>query len=164
MRSAIVLLGIFIAACGTDNRTVDGPRVTLVASEVGIGEGLDLATFSITDETASRGSVDFCLGWAMVISLRGKHDEMFCQKGRDYARIEDIPTDLDGCPAAYGMMWSSIAYLSGSARHTLEDSYVAGDGYLVRDRAGDKLYRMLVVGDAFDSEGAVVVLEIAPVP
>jgi hypothetical protein len=166
MRIVLVVLGFSVAACG-DNLASFDSRVVLVSTDVGRGEGLDLAAWSILEEATDGGrstAADFCIGQAMVISLRGHGDETFCGKGRDFARVGDIPTDLDACPFSLGKDWAQIAYLDAAARHPPEESYSAGDGYLVRDREG-AVYRMLVVSDALDAEGrAIATLDIEPVP
>jgi hypothetical protein len=163
MRIALGVLGICAAACG-DN-FAGGSRVVLVSTEVGRGEGVDLPSLAIREVANGAhclAETDFCIGQAMVISLRG-HDETFCSKGRDFARVGDIPADLDACPGSLGNAWSSIAYLGASAEHTAGESDVAGDGYLVRDRDGT-LYRMRVVSDAYDADGvAAATLDIEPV-
>jgi hypothetical protein len=157
VRWSVVLLVVVLGACGGCNnagergpapRIVDlpggGKRVRLYGNQsAGVdGEGWKIATGEILpgpDDT------DFHLTMAMVISLFPSQGESgFCQKqpaagAPAFARVEDVPGDAASCAG-----WSP-AYLGGNSNHT--DSLYAGQGFLVRDRAGLVAARLLTVAD-----------------
>ena len=60
---------------------------------------------------------------------------------------------------------SNSGVLGGSAVHTASESYVAGNGYLVRNRDSSSLFKLLVVSDAYDASGlATATLDVERVP
>lgn len=150
---------VLAAACG------GGSPFTLVSPAVSRGEGVDLASLTVVEDGRDNADVDFFIQQAMVVSLRGQHDETFCDKGRKFAALSEIPLGTSDCPTALGQAWSRIAYLAGSAVHPPGESFAAGYGYLVRTRDRARLFRMLVVRDTYDETGtATVTLDVAPVP
>ena len=56
-----------------------------------------------------------------------------------FARVEDVPGDAASC-----VSWSG-GFLGGNTNHT--ESQYAGQGFLVRDRAGVVAARLLTVAD-----------------
>jgi hypothetical protein len=158
----VALAALCACACGANGGS---SPVTLQSSAVGKGNGLDLATLSVIADGYDNPAVDFFMQQAMVVSLRGQHDDTFCGKGRDFQRLADIPLALDDCPASLSKGWERIAYLGGSSVHPASDSFAAGYGYLVRARDRVSLYRVLVLGDSYDSSGlASAVLDVELVP
>ena len=83
---------------------------------------------------------------AMVISLfPSQGSSGFCQKqpaagAPAFARVEDVPGDAASCAT-----WST-GYLGGNTEHA--DSLYAGQGFLVRDRAGVVAAKLLTVADS----------------
>jgi hypothetical protein len=154
----VALLALLATACSGGSSPF-----TLVSPAVSRGQGVDLASLTVVDEGRDNPDVDFFIQQAMVVSLRGQHDETFCEKGRKFTALSEIPTSTGDCPTGLGNVWSRVAYLGGSSVHA--EGFATGYGFLVRTRDRARLFRMRVVGDTYDEKGtATATLEVAPVP
>lgn len=149
---------VLLAACGDPApppvAPVDG-RFTL-SGQVGDSEGLVLATSAIVPVAPQQlGDADIFLSVTMVIQLRGTHAEgSLCRKGSGVTQIADISTDVADCAWSY-------AGLGGNFPH---DGEAAGDAYLVRDRPGEALYRLLMVDDRVDATNvAMATFDVSPI-
>jgi len=166
---AFPILSLLLLDCAAEPRSTEstGPtesvwpqRVTLVTTGAGVGS--DSVQFA--DAAIIAGDGDLRLHQAMVLSIRSPTPESVCEKGK-FAALDDIPTDLDACPAALSGTWGTAAYLDAATLHTSDESYAAGLGFLVRDRDHTALYRLRVVGDSYDAQGrSTVTFDYEPVP
>lgn len=104
------------------------------------GQGYDVRTGTVVEGGTANLKADFYLSMKMIISLftPDATGGTFCLKGLDLQRVADVPPDPTGCT------WG-LADLGGNAHHA--ESTHAGHGYLVRDRAGTLLGRVLIVTD-----------------
>ena len=155
---AVALLAVALGACGEDRSpageptaqpgVVDlpggGKRVKLIGDYVASikGEGWNLATGLITP---GPDDSDFHLSMTMVVMLfptTAMNDFCFKQPAAGaaaFARVEDVPADEADCAS-----WTS-ASLGGTFEHS--ETMWAGQGYLVRDRAGVTAAKLLTVAD-----------------
>jgi len=119
------------------------------------GEGWKMATGEIL---AGPDDTDFHMTMAMVISLfPSQGSSGFCQMqpaagAPAFARVEDVPGDAASCAT-----WS-LAYLGGNTEHA--DSLYAGQGFLVRDRAGVVAAKLLTVADSIRAADVNVTFDI----
>jgi hypothetical protein len=153
---------------GDSNETGVGPgdggmtwpkRVALHATGPLGGDGVRFADGVVVREVG-----DFYLVQTMVLSLGSPTEASVCEKGR-YDVLTEVPTDVATCPASLSGGWGMRIYLSGSAVHTVEESYVIGLSALVRDASHQALYRLRILGDAYDDEGlSTALFEYEPIP
>ena len=68
-----------------------------------------------------------------------------------YARVEDVPGDTTGCN------WTT-GYLGGNSEHTA--SQYDGMGFLVRDRNGVAVAKLLTISDAIVAADVTVTFDI----
>ena len=126
-------------------------RVTL-ATRFGDAEGIDLATGEHlplpTDGSAPDGAespVDVSARLGRFLGLSGAGLDSLCVVGTDFATLDAVPTDESGCT------WSRNVLFG-----VLTNPYVpsgTGQGLLVRDRLGERLYKVLIVLDEMVPEG-----------
>jgi hypothetical protein len=149
---ACFLAPLFVAvtACGSspdEHGDPDG-RFTLSARLGEDSEGLVLGTGAIVPvHVPEIGTSDIYLFIRLFLELRGAHqDGSFCAKGTGYPEVAEIPTGVDDCA------WTGVV-LSEGAPDAVRG--VARDGYLVRSRDGEQLYRLLILDHAVGREDEI---------
>jgi hypothetical protein len=146
------LLVSILAAC-TEPVPADG-RFTLRGNTSDV-QGLVLSTSELITAGSPQelGDADIYLSVRQVVQLRGRGTEgTFCSKGQvgDLAAID---------PEHASCEWS-YADLGANFPHP---SVAAGNGYVVRDRFDDELYRLRIVDDLVDEANvATVVFDVEP--
>lgn len=110
------------------------------------------------------GSGDFFLNQSRVLTLISPTSDAICVKGV-FETFEEIPSDLEDCPAGLSGSWEGYVYLGGASIHTEADSLYAGLGVLMWDAAHLQLYRLQIIGDSYSAEVvSTVTFRYAPVP
>jgi hypothetical protein len=163
--AAAMLATLFVTGCGDRAPSIGSPgvidqpggvkRVTLDGNYVaGTTQGWNLATRTITEGSADS---DFHLVMAMVISLFPTTPmTAFCQKmpatgAPPFARVEDVPGDTTGCSWGTG-------YLGGNSEHSV--SNFDGIAFVVRDRNGAAVAKLLMISDAIVAADVTVTFDI----
>lgn len=135
-------------------------RVTLVTD----GAGTDSDGVELAGGTIVPGEGDLSLYQAMVLSIGSPAAESICEKGT-FEALDDVPVDVDTCPAALTGTWEARAYLTAATVHPSEESTVIGLGLLVWDVDRAELYRLRIIGDSYDAQGtSTATFDYEPVP
>jgi hypothetical protein len=152
MRS--VLATLLLAGCVDPAASPPASGRFTLTGEVGTSQGLVLATSEIVPVAPQQlGDADLYLSIRMVIQLRGPIvDGAFCSKGR-VDSLSEIPAHHADCAWSYAGLGANFPH----------GSVAAGDGYLVRDRFDDRVYKLRIVDDMVDASNiATVVFDIEP--
>tara|TARA_R110002096_G_scaffold16898_9_gene57953 strand:+ start:76057 stop:76623 length:567 start_codon:yes stop_codon:yes gene_type:complete len=99
---------------------------------------------------------DIFMNQAQVLSLGMFSGNSLCEKGI-FESIEDIPLNLDDCPASGSGEWTPRVYLSASTIHATPESERIGLGILAWNADRTALYKLLVVGDSYNTQGVSTV-------
>ncbi|NUP11145.1 MAG: hypothetical protein HOW73_34300 [Polyangiaceae bacterium] len=136
-----------VAGCGVEQGQYH------VSGAINSTEGFVLESSSVIEVTGTNGiydpgESDFYLDVSeTAVTLKGASGGAFCKKG-SFANVEDIPADDEGCS------WANMRISDTEPNSAV---VAQGDGYLVRDRDGLLVYRLLIVGTDYDTSGIATV-------
>ncbi len=159
-RCFITIFVVASTACGTGAETEWTRQVELTFSH----SDKSRSSLRLDDGLIGEAQGDLELNQSRSLLLSSLSTKTLCVKGT-FAFLDEIPLTTDTCPADLSGTWATHAFLTTAFQHTTQQSQVAGLGLLVQPPRQDTVYRLRVIGDAYDIESgrSSVTFEYAPV-